>query len=168
MPEPSVDHYIKMPDVLAFADKLPGFKPPTFLMFILFVYQIICYSSAMRWFEWGNVLQACLHKHFLIQISIWWNHQASCFHEYGNKKMSWLNCNDISSVFSPILPEKFPIVKHNICCYNVKAQQKNKRRQRRHLFLPAPADSRARQRGAVSGPFTPTLSETFQRNSPLA
>jgi len=51
MPEPSVDHYIKMPDVLAFADKLPGFKPPTFLMFILFVYQIFCYSSAMRWFE---------------------------------------------------------------------------------------------------------------------
>ena len=38
-------------------------------------------------------MQACLHKHFLIQISIWWNHQASCFHEYGNKKMSWLNCN---------------------------------------------------------------------------
>ena len=37
------------------------------------------------------------------------------------------------------------------------AQQKNKRRQRRHLFLPAPADSRARQRRAVSGPFTPTL-----------
>lgn len=66
------------------------------------------------------------------------------------------------------VPEKFPIVKHNICCYNVKAQQKNKRHQRRHLFLPAPADSRARQRGAVSGPFTPTLSETFQRNSPLA
>ena len=55
--------------------------------------QKICYSSAMRWFEWGSVLQACLHKHFLIQISIWWNHQASCFHEYGNKKMSWLNCN---------------------------------------------------------------------------
>ena len=26
-----------MPDVLAFADKLPGFKPPTFLMFIFFV-----------------------------------------------------------------------------------------------------------------------------------
>ena len=83
-----------MPDVLAFADKLPGFKPQTFLMFILFVYQIICYSSAMRWFECGSVLQACLHKHFLIQISIWWNHQASCFHEYGNKKMSWPNCND--------------------------------------------------------------------------
>jgi len=28
-----------------------------------------------------------LHKHFFIQISIWWNHQASCFHEYENKKM---------------------------------------------------------------------------------
>ena len=38
-------------------------------------------------------MQACLHKHFLIQISIWWNHQASCFHEYGNKKLSWLKCN---------------------------------------------------------------------------
>ena len=59
--------------------------------FLLDLY--FCYSSAMRWFEWGSVLQACLHKHFLIQISIWWNHQASCFHEYGNKKMSWLNCN---------------------------------------------------------------------------
>ena len=32
-------------------------------------------------------VQACLHKHFFIQISIWWNHQASCFHEYENKKM---------------------------------------------------------------------------------
>ena len=49
--------------------------------------RIFCYSSAMRWFEWESVLQACLHKHFFIQISIWWNHQASCFHEYENKKM---------------------------------------------------------------------------------
>ena len=32
----------------------------------------LCYSSAMRWFEWESVLQACLHKHFFIQISIWW------------------------------------------------------------------------------------------------
>ena len=51
----------------------------------------------MRWFEWGSVLQASLHKHFHVQISIWWNHQASCFHEYGNKKMSWLNCNTVLS-----------------------------------------------------------------------
>ena len=47
----------------------------------------------MRWFEWESVLQACLHKQFFIQTCIWWTHHASCFHEYGNKKMSWLNCN---------------------------------------------------------------------------
>ena len=43
--------------------------------------------------------QTPVHKHFFIQISIWWDHQASCFHEYGNKKMSWLNCNVIPTFF---------------------------------------------------------------------
>ena len=54
--------------------------------FLLF---ISVYSSAMRWFEWESVLQACLHKQFFIQTCIWWTHHASCFHEYGNKKMEW-------------------------------------------------------------------------------
>ena len=58
----------------------------------------------MRWFEWESVLQACLHKHFFIQISIWWNHQASCFHEYGNKKISWLNNNTFFLSCYTIIP----------------------------------------------------------------
>ena len=31
------------------------------------------------------------------------NHQASCFHEYGNKKMSWLNCNFYSWIHFPLI-----------------------------------------------------------------
>ena len=83
---------------------LPSFPSPSaasldftlFQLLLLYMksYNIQCgflhttlfrHSTAMCWFKWESVLQACLHKHFFIQISTWWTYHASCFHEYGNR-----------------------------------------------------------------------------------
>ena len=74
---------------------LPSFPSPSaasldftlFQLLLLYLksYNIQCgflhttlfrHSSAICWFKWESVLQACLHKHVFIQISIWW---TPCF-----------------------------------------------------------------------------------------